>query len=304
MGTSQGLGKLQLCLLTGVLWSCFAYSLNRMPSFPSTTLMGAIPPTRLKPSVFLSLCVGMLGTLTSGTAVPTLLQNSPFIPPDFSPPQPNRTTRETRTTPNSFEFKGVYELGGQYRFLVKAAQASSGKWVEAGKSYDDFEVRGYDPESRTLTLFHNDQAEELALAQLEANPTPMPVSGQPAATAPAPSPGDGSARRVVQPPTRPSSRPSAADTPPPPAWLQKLRQEAAERRGGSPALPGTGVANPAVGPSGVGRNIPTPPTYAPPTPPPNLTAADIPPPPTGMPPEPPPEIMEQIRQSLSTRPGT
>jgi hypothetical protein len=144
----------------------------------------------------------------------------------------------------------------------------------------------------------------LALAQLEANPTPMPVSGQPAATAPAPSPGDGSARRVVQPPTRPSSRPSAADTPPPPAWLQKLRQEAAERRGGSPALTGTGVANPAVGPSSVGRNIPAPPTYAPPTPPPNLTAADIPPPPTGMPPEPPPEIMDQIRQSLSTRPGT
>lgn len=258
------------------------------------------------PILALGLCLGALaGPHLLEATVPSLLQNSPFIPPDFSPPQANRTVRETRTTPNTYAFKGVYELGGQYRFLVKAAQASSGKWVEAGKAYDDFEVRGYDPETRTLTLFHNDQTEQLELAQLEANPTPMPVSGQPAATAPAPNPNDRSARRVVQPSERPGSRPSAADTPPPPAWLQKLRQEAAERRTGTSGVSGgPGLPNPAVGPSGSGRNIPAPPTYKPPTLPPNLTEADIPPPPTGMPPEPPPEIMEQIRQSLSTRPGT
>jgi hypothetical protein len=238
-----------------------------------------------------------------GAAVPTLLENSPFLPPDFSPPEANASRRAVRATPNAYEFKGVYELGGDYRFLVKATQASSGKWVEAGKAYEDFEIRGYDAEDQILTLFHNEKEERLELVQLEANPTPMPVSGQPAATAaPTPAEDRSSARRVVRPPSRSSTDRSSSGTPPPPAWLQKLRQEAAERRsspGGSGGLPSAGV-----GPTGSASKIPPAPTYKPPTPPPNLTEANIPPPPTGLPPEPPPEIMEQIRQSLSTRPGT
>jgi hypothetical protein len=236
-----------------------------------------------------------------GANPPSLLEKSPFLPPNFSPPENRASQRETKATSNTYEFKGVYEIGGSYRFLVKAAQASSGKWVESGKEYEEFAVRGFDPETRTLTLFHNQKEELLELAALEANPTPMPISGQPVTASPTTT-AERTERRVVRPSSRPTTSRPGTNTPPPPAWLQKLRSEAAERRS-DPGGPSGGPTS-GVNPTGSGSQIPAPPTYKPPTLPPSLTESDIPPPPTGLPPEPPPEIMEQIRQSLSTRPGT
>lgn len=247
-------------------------------------------------------------------ALPTILDRSPFIPPGWSPPEAKRM-QAVQPEAAGYEFRGVYQIGGKYRFLVSEPRSRSGSWVELGKSYEGYEVRGYDPTSDTLTLFFNNKETPVKLASVEANPTPLPVSGQAKVESiqKAASEGARPVRRTIRPASRSTEdgarEPSA--TPPPPAWLQRLREEAAARRaqGGAPSTAGGSgsdmSASGSVGPS-PGFTPPPPPDWTPPTPPPNLSEIDIPPPPTSLPPPPPPEIMSQIEQSLSgiRTPGT
>lgn len=257
-------------------------------------------------------------SLEPAPTAPTILARSPFIPPDWTPPQANRAKRVQSQSAPGYEFRGVYQIGGEYRFLVSEARSRSGKWVEKGKAYEGYEVRDYDPQTETLTLFFNDKEADIQLAEVEANPTPMPVSGQ--ATVRSAANGRDNKPRTARRTIRPASRTGSTDTsrektaaPPPPAWLQKLREEAAKRRaaaaeqaasGGS----GSGGSNSGMNASGTPGNAPgftppPPPDFIPPSPPPDFTQPT--PPPEGLPPEPPPEILEQIQQSISGGvPGT
>jgi len=165
-----------------------------------------------------------------GPAGPSLLQRSPFIPPNFTPGQGGPDAGPSNpTSPGSFELRGVYQLGQEYRFLVGPVQKGEGDWVELGKSYDGYEVRRYDSSSETLTLFYNNQETNITLARLESNPTPLPVSGQvqPASAEAAPRP---TAPRITRRAIRPTSRTTASGSSTAPPWLEKLREEAATRR--------------------------------------------------------------------------
>jgi len=230
---------------------------------------------------------------------PTLLDRSPFLPPGWTPPEVRRQRKQPNTAVNGYEFRGMYKIGDEYRFLVSEPRSRSGSWVRVGESRDNFEVRRYDASSDTLVLFFNNKEQPIQMAEMESNPTPIPVSGQvqsptretkPKTTKPV--------RRTIRPASRTTPTPTNS-TPPPPAWLQKLREEAAERR----AQNGSGNVLP---PSNVSASsLPPPPDGVPPTPPPDLSAIDIPPPPDTLPPAPPVEIQEQILDSINrrSRPG-
>jgi hypothetical protein len=240
-----------------------------------------------------------------GSMEPSILERSPFIPPDFTPPGGARAAAAAQGSVGGYEFRGVYQIGGEYRFLVSEPRSRKGSWVQLGKAYDGYEVRKFDPGSDTLTLFFNNSEQQLQLAELDANPTPMPVSGQiKAATQPAQTPAT-PARRTIRPATRETTPSDAVTQPgstPPPAWLKKLREEAAARR--SQAMQSrSGAGTAGVRASGEPDfSPPPPPDSPPPTPPPNLSEIDIPPPPTELPPPPPPEVMERIQQTISAGP--
>lgn len=241
--------------------------------------------------------------LPGGPAEPTILERSPFIPPDFTPPGGARAAAAAKASAGGYEFRGVYQIGGEYRFLVSEPRSRKGSWVKLGKAYDGYEVRNFDPTSDTLTLFFNNSEQQLQLAELDANPTPMPVSGQIKTAqretqAPTTPP-----RRAIRPATRPTTTSATqSGSTPPPAWLKKLREEAATRR--TQAMQGRGGGtDTSVKPSGEpGYSPPPPPDSPPPTPPPNLSEIDIPPPPTELPPPPPPEVMDRIQQTISAGP--
>ncbi len=165
-----------------------------------------------------------------GSTEPSLMQRSPFIPPNFTPgPGGSESSASNPTSPGSFELRGVYQLGQEYRFLVGPVQKGEGEWVELGKSYDGYEVRRYDSSSETLTLYYNNRETDITLSRLESNPTPMPVSGQvqPASPQVAPRP---SAPRITRRAIRPASRSTDSGSSAAPPWLEKLREEAAARR--------------------------------------------------------------------------
>ncbi len=241
---------------------------------------------------------------------PTILNRSPFIPPDWEPPQTNRSKSVPKKSSTGYEFRGVYQLGNEYRFLISTPRTHNGKWVALEAEYEDYEVRGYDPSSETLTLYYDSKEEELKLAKMDANPTPMAVSGQVRKATARAKDGPGPVRRTIRPTSRKASTSSSdSSAPPPPAWLKKLREEAAERRsqaGRSGGSGGPGGAPPAgIGPSGNPGSANPPPNYTPPSPPQELLDLDIPPPPTGLPPSPPPDVLQKIQDSLYNRnPGS
>jgi len=269
--------------------------MNRLGSWATVAVAGFIV-------VGLPASYGQSGS-ASLSASPTLLERSPFLPPGWTPPEDRRQAVQAKQTVAGYEFRGIYQIGGEYRFLVSEPRSRSGSWVRVGESRDNFEVRRYDASSDTLVLFFNNKEQRIQMAEMESNPTPIPVSGQvqsnnretkPEQTRPA--------RRTIRPASR-STEPGSQDdrsAPPPPAWLQKLREEAAERRAqarGS-VLPPSGLS--ASG-DPTGFTPPPPPDGVPPTPPPNISEIDIPPPPDSLPPAPPAEIQEQILQSISRR---
>jgi hypothetical protein len=174
---------------------------------------------------------------------PSILARSPFLPPDFQPPgerpQPSRPQPGQQT---SFEFRGVYQLGGEYRFLVAESRSGEGDWVALNSASDSLEVRDYDPEAQVLTIFANNKEEQLELAQLNPDTKPMPVQGQ-TTSQPARARADTQQantnqprRRVIRPTSRSNPQPEAGNNnqdqakAPTPAWLQKLRERAAQRR--------------------------------------------------------------------------
>ncbi len=187
----------------------------------------------------------------------SLLSRSPFIHPGWSPPGPSAPPVTPARTGAEYEFRGVYQLGDGYRFLVRDKRSGVGKWVEIGKPSEEYEVRGYDPATLTLTLFANGEETALTLARSEAGPTPVtptvpvrppaPVTPVPHA-APAGTAAAQPMRRPVRPPggsiAEAGDRPAA---PPPPAWLQKLREEAAARRAQAEAEAAPPVEEPVEG---------------------------------------------------------
>jgi len=233
---------------------------------------------------------------------PSILERSPFLPPGFSPPGSASGGSAARAKVDGYEFRGIYQIGEEYRFLVSEPRSRKGNWVKLGKAYDGYEVRNFDPSSETLTLFFNNSEKQLTLAELASNPTPMPVSGQikaPAKNNPTVTP----TRRTIRPATPRTSnttQSSQSSKTPPPAWLEKLRSEAANRRAqATRTRSGKSDVNASGSP---GFSPPAPPESPPPTPPPNLSEIDIPPPPTELPPPPPPEVMEKIQQSINSGP--
>lgn len=240
---------------------------------------------------------------------PTILERSPFIPPGWAPPQANRPPAAApKQDTTGYEFRGVYQIGDEYRFLVSKPKSRSGSWVEIGKAYEDYEVRKYDSDSETLVLYYNNKEESVKLAALESNPTPMPVIGQ---TAVQRGDEDGTprpVRRTIRPATRSvedgSGERQAA--PPPPAWLERLREEAAARR--AQAVGGSGNPGPVGGPpsmnSSGGPDGSVPPPGPPPSLPEELKTMVIPDPPRGFPPTPPPEhVINSMLESIGRPPG-
>lgn len=192
-------------------------------------------PSAKTQSGLLVLSVLLFSLLTiPATGEPSILARSPFLPPDFQPPserpKPKRPQPGQQTT---FEFRGVYQLSGEYRFLVAESRSGEGDWVALNSASDSLEVRNYDPEAQILTIFANNKEEQLELAQLNPETNPMPVAGleKPRNTNQN-NQKNTPRRRVIRPTERKPdvSKEVLESKPTTPAWLKKLRERAAQRR--------------------------------------------------------------------------
>ena len=183
-----------------------------------------------------ALIAGFLVTTTfTGWSAPTLLDRSPFVPAGFDPSAQTAANTPVQTSATGYEFRGVYQIGDRYWFLISDPASQDGNWIELGKSSEELLVRSYDPVTSSLTLVSNNTEHKLELASVDANPTPIPVKGLVKATTRTPTKAPTPVRRTIRPTSdSPQSVIDSQNEPrqstPPPAWLEKLRAEAAERR--------------------------------------------------------------------------
>lgn len=157
------------------------------------------------------------GTLSSVRAGGySLVENSPFIPPDFNPPSAPVAVRPTAQQASQYTYRGVYQLGQTLFFNIFNASDNKAQWIR-GDATDNSEIRilDYDLAGDEIEVEISGQTLSLSLAKPSDQPIPIQTqavqrptaSGAPVA-APA-SPASTTAteerpvrRRVIRPTTR------------------------------------------------------------------------------------------------------
>jgi len=116
-----------------------------------------------------------------------LAERSPFLPPGFTPPRnaptaANRATQGPSRDTRQLQFKGVYQLGGQYFFNIFDQRENKGSWVGLREGGADFLVTEFDESSGEIELDVDGIPLSLSLATPSDNPIPV-QTGRPATAA-------------------------------------------------------------------------------------------------------------------------
>lgn len=113
----------------------------------------------------------------SALSAETLQSSNPFLPPGYGekeeeppPPPPQVNGRISR----ELEFRGIVQLNGVLEYSLFHKLDQKGYWLELNQSKNGIQVRGFDRNSKTLTVSMNGRTEKLNL--MSPNETPLPVA--------------------------------------------------------------------------------------------------------------------------------
>lgn len=87
------------------------------------------------------------------TVYGTLVDNSPFIPPNYSGTKSQEAANGgTSLIEKQIEFRGFYKLNGKYRFLLAIKGQPNGSWVQLGESVDPLKLIDFDNENQRVEV--------------------------------------------------------------------------------------------------------------------------------------------------------
>lgn len=115
-------------------------------------------------------------TVANLTLALSLSDRSPFIPEGFDP-NTKSASRAAATTNQPLEFRGMYQLGSTYYFLV-SQRNSSGKWLPVGEASDGITIKEFQADENKVLVDHNgnpiwlDMSE---MAKLKGGPVTQPI---------------------------------------------------------------------------------------------------------------------------------
>ena len=111
---------------------------------------------------------------TEVSATPTLVTKSPFLPPGFSPPGSVGSAETPPASVSQYQFRGVYQMEGQYYFNLYNTRDKKGSWVtEATSGGDTPQVVSFDLEGDVLVV--ESAGKQLSLTMVETSNRPMPL---------------------------------------------------------------------------------------------------------------------------------
>ena len=136
-------------------------------------------------------------TLSSvqSVAADTLESSNPFLPPGYGKEKvvaPPPVVQSNGPISREVEFRGIMNYGGAYQFSVFNKSENKSYWLYENQSEGGITVRGYDANSRTITVNMNGRSERLTL--MSATDAPLPVVSSVS------QPGKASANNPVLPP--------------------------------------------------------------------------------------------------------
>ncbi len=147
-------------------------------------------------------------------AGPSIVEKSPFLPPNFQPPGGSRSTAaEQAAASGEFEFRGVYMLQGQYHFNLYNKREQKGTWVSEDEIKEDApKVVRYSREDDEIVIDLGGR--QLTLGMVTTSDKVLPVATATAPTIRRPTTTSGSTNRTPQAPERRRViRPSTRTTP-------------------------------------------------------------------------------------------
>lgn len=179
-----------------------------MPRFPDSYLL-------------IGLLFSMAPAMGEEAVAPSIVEKSPFLPPGFQPPGGAASPTAAPAQASQFEFRGVYQLEGQYFFNLYNTRDRKGSWVSKLQSGEETpKIIEFDLDNDVLVV--DSSGQRLSLNLVETSNNPMPLSVNRPTTAPKPTtlpaqPATTTAqrttparRRVIRPSTRPGTQNSAS----------------------------------------------------------------------------------------------
>jgi len=116
-------------------------------------------------------------TPTVTSAADTLESKNPFLPPGYGEKEeeaPPPVVATNGPISREIEFRGLVKMNGQYQFSIFNKSDQKSYWLKENEAAaQGITVRGYDADSRTITINMNGRSERLTL--MSASGAPLPV---------------------------------------------------------------------------------------------------------------------------------
>jgi hypothetical protein len=109
-------------------------------------------------------------------AADTLESQNPFLPPGYGEKEevaPPPVVQTNGPISREVEFRGIVQFDGRYQFSLFNKSENKGYWLFENQSEGGISVRGYDADSKTITVNMNGRSERLTL--MSASDAPLPV---------------------------------------------------------------------------------------------------------------------------------
>lgn len=112
------------------------------------------------------------------SGAPTIITDSPFLPPDFSPPGGAGGDPSIPASASIYEFHGFYQMGGQYYFNVYNTRDKKGTWVTESQSGGDMpKIVSFNLDEDVLVV--ELAGERVSLELVQTSDRTMPVASAP-----------------------------------------------------------------------------------------------------------------------------
>ena len=128
----------------------------------------SVPPARWFATGVRLLCAGVLLSAPLGAEESSLIENSPFLPPNFGKPDqppPKKQAPNQGPLSREIEFRSVISINRQWLFSLYNTTEKKSIWVSLNDPAGAYKVTQYEADDQRIELVYNGQREWMDLKE-------------------------------------------------------------------------------------------------------------------------------------------